>query len=91
LAYVSPISPIGIVTDGPYRFSKHPAYLAKNLTWWLISVPFISAAGPSEAVRMSLLLLLVNGIYLLRARKRGWPFPYAALSRACSTMRGREI
>jgi isoprenylcysteine carboxyl methyltransferase (ICMT) family protein YpbQ len=109
----------GIVTNGPYRFSKHPAYLAKNLTWWLISVPFISAAGPSEAVRMSLLLLLVNGIYVLRARteerhltadpiyrgylawmdqhsliarlKRGWPFPYAALSRAYGTMRGRKI
>jgi protein-S-isoprenylcysteine O-methyltransferase Ste14 len=58
----------GILTNGPYRFSKHPAYLAKNLTWWLISVPFISAAAPSEALRLSVLLLLVNGIYVLRAR-----------------------
>ena len=58
----------GILTNGPYRFSKHPAYLAKNLTWWLISVPFISAAQPTEALRMSVLLLLVNGIYFLRAR-----------------------
>lgn len=58
----------GILTNGPYRFSKHPAYLAKNLTWWLISVPFITTAAPSEALRMCMLLLLVNGIYVLRAR-----------------------
>src|SRR5208282_5890272 len=33
----------GIITSGPYRFTKHPAYLSKNLSWWLISVPFVVA------------------------------------------------
>jgi protein-S-isoprenylcysteine O-methyltransferase Ste14 len=58
----------GILTNGPYRWLKHPAYLSKNISWWLVSVPFISGAGASEAVRLSLLLLAVNGIYYMRAK-----------------------
>lgn len=58
----------GLVTNGFYRFTKHPAYVSKNLSWWLISVPFISSAGPFEAFRMCLLLFGVNVIYYLRAR-----------------------
>lgn len=57
----------GIITNGPYRFTKHPAYISKNLSWWLVSVPFVSTAGSGEAVRMCLMLLIVNGIYYLRA------------------------
>lgn len=57
----------GIITNGPYRFTKHPAYISKNLSWWLISVPFVSAVGTGDAVRMCLMLLIVNGIYYLRA------------------------
>ena len=57
----------GILTNGPYRFCMHPAYVSKNLSWWLISVPFISQASPWEAVRHSILLLLVNILYYLRA------------------------
>jgi protein-S-isoprenylcysteine O-methyltransferase Ste14 len=58
----------GIITSGPYRFSKHPAYLAKNLSWWLISVPFVSELGWSAALRNSCLLILVNLVYYARAR-----------------------
>jgi protein-S-isoprenylcysteine O-methyltransferase Ste14 len=58
----------GIITSGPYRFSKHPAYLAKNLSWWLISVPFVSELGWSAALRNCCLLILVNLIYYARAR-----------------------
>lgn len=57
----------GILTGGPYRFTKHPAYLAKNLSWWLIAVPFVSNAGAWEALRGCALLALLNGIYGLRA------------------------
>lgn len=35
----------GIITSGPYRFVKHPAYLSKNLSWWLISMPFLGQAA----------------------------------------------
>lgn len=58
----------GIITSGPYRYSKHPAYLAKNLSWWLISVPFISNEGGLAAVRNCSLLALLNIVYYARAR-----------------------
>lgn len=62
----------GIITNGPYRWTKHPAYIAKNLSWWLISAPFLSQGGPGEALRHCLLLLGLNGLYLLRARTEEW-------------------
>jgi hypothetical protein len=58
----------GIITGGPYRFTKHPAYLSKNLSWWLISVPFVSGQGPAVAFRHCCLLLLLNLVYFIRAR-----------------------
>jgi hypothetical protein len=58
----------GIITNGPYRYSKHPAYLSKNLSWWLISMPFMLTTTLAEALRHSALLLLLNGIYYLRAK-----------------------
>lgn len=58
----------GIITSGPYRWTRHPAYLAKNLSWWLISVPFISQGSFADALRCTLLLLGLNAIYLLRAK-----------------------
>jgi protein-S-isoprenylcysteine O-methyltransferase Ste14 len=58
----------GILTNGPYRFTKHPAYVSKNLSWWMVSIPFIPHNGWEEALRHSLLLGCVNTIYFLRAR-----------------------
>ncbi len=56
----------GIITNGPYRFLKHPAYVIKNIRWWLVSVPFI-AISPLEGLRLSLLLVCVNMVYTLRS------------------------
>lgn len=58
----------GILTNGPYRWSKHPSYIAKNIYWWLLGVPFISLGGGEEALRNCMMLLLVNAIYWARAR-----------------------
>jgi len=58
----------GVITNGPYRYFKHPAYLSKNIFWWLAVAPFFSTLGPDQAVKNCLLLLMVNMIYLLRAR-----------------------
>ncbi len=59
----------GIITNGPFRYTKHPAYLSKNLSWWLVSIPFISQSGDiAEAIRSSSMLLLMNGIYYVRAK-----------------------
>lgn len=58
----------GILTGGPFRFSKHPSYLSKNLAWWLISMPFLTAAGWEVAALNCLSLLAINTVYFLRAR-----------------------
>jgi protein-S-isoprenylcysteine O-methyltransferase Ste14 len=58
----------GIITCGPYRWTKHPAYIAKNLSWWMTAAPFISDGSWSEALRQCLLLSLVSLCYYLRAR-----------------------
>jgi hypothetical protein len=58
----------GIITSGPYRWTKHPAYISKNISWWMISVPFIAGAGWGQAVQSCLLLGGVSLIYFLRAR-----------------------
>jgi protein-S-isoprenylcysteine O-methyltransferase Ste14 len=58
----------GIVTNGIYGWLKHPAYVSKILSWWLISVPFVSTNGATEAIRLSLILLCLNVIFYLRAK-----------------------
>jgi hypothetical protein len=58
----------GILTGGPYRFTKHPAYISKNLSWWLSSVPFAFDGPWNERLRHALLLGCLNCIYFLRAR-----------------------
>jgi protein-S-isoprenylcysteine O-methyltransferase Ste14 len=57
----------GIITVGPYRWVKHPAYITKNISWWLIAMPFLTSAGFEPAMRDCAMLLLVNGLYLQRA------------------------
>jgi hypothetical protein len=58
----------GIITNGPYRYTKHPAYIAKNLSWWLLAMPFMISDGAPAALRRCLLLGLLNAIYYLRAK-----------------------
>ncbi|HWA47613.1 MAG TPA: isoprenylcysteine carboxylmethyltransferase family protein [Dongiaceae bacterium] len=58
----------GIITHGPYRWVKHPAYLAKNLSWWMISIPFVAGAGWLTAIQSCIMLGAVNLIYYLRAK-----------------------
>ena len=58
----------GIITGGPYKFTKHPAYFFKNLSWWMVSIPFISYSSTLETTKYCLMLVIVNGIYYMRAR-----------------------
>ncbi|MEZ5680024.1 MAG: protein-S-isoprenylcysteine methyltransferase [Erythrobacter sp.] len=59
----------GVLTNGPYRFTRHPAYVSKNLFWWCATLPFLVSSGnPVEAIRNSFFLLVVNGIYFWRAK-----------------------
>lgn len=59
----------GIITVGPYRYFKHPAYLSKNVYWWFAAMPFLTTADdPMVAVRNCVLLALVNCVYFMRAK-----------------------
>ncbi|MFO1410479.1 MAG: isoprenylcysteine carboxylmethyltransferase family protein [Steroidobacteraceae bacterium] len=58
----------GIITNGPYRYTRHPAYLAKNLSWWMLAMPFMASDGVVPALRRCALLLCLNALYYLRAK-----------------------
>lgn len=58
----------GILTHGPYRLFRHPAYVAKNIYWWLIFVPWINSISTQQALINCLLLLALTGIYFIRAK-----------------------
>ncbi|MCB2062735.1 MAG: DUF1295 domain-containing protein [Novosphingobium sp.] len=59
----------GIITNGPYRFTRHPAYLSKNLFWWCSVLPFLVTNGSMvDAIRNTVILGLVSAVYYWRAR-----------------------
>jgi len=59
----------GVLTNGPYAFTRHPAYLSKNLFWWLASLPFVVTSGsPVDAIRNTFFLGCVSAIYFWRAK-----------------------
>ena len=59
----------GVLTNGPFRFTRHPAYLSKNLFWWSATLPFLVSSGsPTDAVRNTFFLACVSAIYYWRAR-----------------------
>lgn len=58
----------GILTHGPYAWSRHPAYLSKNLFWWLSGLPFLATTGWVEGLRNAAIMACVSGVYYWRAR-----------------------
>jgi len=59
----------GVLTHGPYRLSRHPAYLSKNLFWWLSTLPFlVTSHSPVDMIRDTVFLGCVSAIYYWRAR-----------------------
>ncbi|MBF9042072.1 hypothetical protein HKCCE4037_01935 [Rhodobacterales bacterium HKCCE4037] len=57
----------GVVCSGPYRYMRHPAYVSKNLSYWMIEMPVLGSSFASAASG-TVALVLVNLIYLMRAR-----------------------
>jgi len=51
----------GIVSSGPYRFVRHPAYAAKNIAW-LIDYTYVYTN-----IWATLAFFIWNGIYIVRA------------------------
>jgi len=59
----------GILTHGPYRITKHPAYVSKNLFWWLSTLPMLTTTGlTSDAIRNCCILAAISGVYFWRAK-----------------------
>ncbi|WP_419808913.1 methyltransferase family protein [Sphingomonas sp.] len=58
----------GIITHGPYAWSRHPAYLSKNLFWWLSTLPVLTLGSWVDAGRATLILAAVSGVYWWRAK-----------------------
>lgn len=58
----------GTVDTGPYRLMKHPAYVSKVLSSWLITVPFVPLHGWLFALQQCLALSFSCSIYYLRAK-----------------------
>lgn len=60
----------GIVSRGPYALVRHPAYLFKNLAWWIGAIPMVSAAFALSVFDGVQALASVIGwsmLYVLRA------------------------
>ena len=60
----------GIIATGPYRFIRHPAYICKNMAWWIGSIPAVIAGFQTSLWSALLILSSVGGwtmIYTLRA------------------------
>jgi protein-S-isoprenylcysteine O-methyltransferase Ste14 len=58
----------GVLTHGPYAWSRHPAYLSKNLFWWLSTLPFLATTGWADGIRNGAVMACVSGVYYWRAR-----------------------
>jgi len=59
----------GVLTNGPYAWTRHPAYLSKNTFWWLLTMPFLATTHSAvDAVRNTVTLGLVSAVYYWRAR-----------------------
>ena len=58
----------GILTHGPYRWTRHPAYLAKNIFWWAAGLPFFCSDGFVQGARNTAIMAIVSGVYFYRAK-----------------------
>lgn len=58
----------GLISDGPFRLTKHPQYVSKMLHWFFFVIPFISSAGPLDALQRMIMFAGICFIYFLRAR-----------------------
>ncbi|WP_428631153.1 methyltransferase family protein [Sphingopyxis sp.] len=95
----------GIITHGPYRFTRHPAYVSKNLSWWVGAMPFlVTTGGWVEGARNVALLGMISGIYYWRAKTEekhlladpayvaywNWAQEHAAVPRFFAKLAGRH-
>ncbi len=57
----------GLMCNGPYRICKHPAYFFKNLSWWMIGIPFVMEGTFADMIKQCLFAAGVSFVYYQRA------------------------
>jgi protein-S-isoprenylcysteine O-methyltransferase Ste14 len=61
----------GIIQRGPYALVRHPAYAAKNFSWWCVMLPYAIWEMWTQSSAAPLLqvvgLVMMSGIYFWRA------------------------
>lgn len=61
----------GIVSSGPYRYIRHPAYIAKNFAWWVGATPAFFIAWNNQGFRQVIFVIVFVAawslIYFFRA------------------------
>ena len=60
----------GIVTTGPYKYVRHPAYICKNVAWLIGGIPMIYVAASSNELSLVSVCIWLGSwayIYYLRA------------------------
>ena len=58
----------GIITNGPFRWSKHPAYISKMISYAMIWLPFLNPLSWENVLRNTLLFGCLAYIYYVRAK-----------------------
>jgi uncharacterized protein DUF1295 len=60
----------GVIARGPYAVIRHPAYVCKNMAWWIGSIPLVSAEFAHSAfagVSAVASVVAWSMVYVLRA------------------------
>ena len=63
----SNLSMRGIITNGPFAFTKHPVYVSKCIQWACIYLPILNGIGFLDATRSGILFILVCVVFGARA------------------------
>jgi len=58
----------GIITNGPYRWTKHPAYTFKIAAYAMINLPFVHPDTWLDAMRSMIMFTVLALIYYMRAK-----------------------
>lgn len=57
----------GIITTGPFRFTRHPIYVSKCFQWAFLFFPILNGFGILNSIQSGILFFLVCAIYIGRA------------------------
>ncbi|HRD76445.1 MAG TPA: DUF1295 domain-containing protein [Hyphomicrobiaceae bacterium] len=63
----SNLSHRGIITTGPFRYTRHPIYLSKCIGWFFIWMPVTAGENWVECVRLTVLFVMACSVYFARS------------------------